>query len=195
MKVVAVYMRVSTSDQTIRPQLHEVETWLKAKEAPLVSYYVDEAISGSSTQRPELKRLLLDVKAGLISSLVVVKLDRLFRSLSDLLATIKLLESYEVTFVSIKDNVDLGTAAGRFMLQILGAVAEFERSLVSDRTKAGIVVARAAGKQIGALNKPIDEPLLFRLHNSGMSTRAIAKSMGIHRSLVQRRLARKPPTP
>lgn len=134
------YARVSTEEQTNEAQLIE----LKAAGCHEI---LQEQGSGASRVRPVLAKLLREIKAG--DLLVVVRLDRLARSVSHLLAVIEQLEEKGAHFRSLHDPIDTSTPQGMFSLQVLGAVAQLERSLISERTKAGIKAAKARGRLPG----------------------------------------------
>jgi DNA invertase Pin-like site-specific DNA recombinase len=134
------YARVSTEDQAHDAQLHELQ-------AAGCAEIHQEHGSGASRTRPVLARLMREIKPGEV--LVVVRLDRLARSVSHLLEVIETLEAKKAHFRSLQDPIDTSTPQGMFSLQVLGAVAQLERSLISERTKAGIKAAKARGKRPG----------------------------------------------
>ncbi len=134
------YARVSTEDQAHDAQLDE----LRAVGCAEIHH---EHGSGASRARPVLARLLSEIKQGEV--LVVVRLDRLARSVSHLLEVIEELEAKKAHFRSLRDPIDTSTPQGMFSLQVLGAVAQLERSLISERTKAGIKAAKARGRMPG----------------------------------------------
>ena len=131
------YARVSTEDQGTDPQLDE----LRAAGCETV---LEEHASGADRSRPVLARLLRDIRSG--ETLVVVRLDRLARSVSHLLAVIEQLEASGAHFRSLRDPIDTTTPQGMFSLQVLGAVAQLERALIAERTKAGLKAARSRGR-------------------------------------------------
>jgi DNA invertase Pin-like site-specific DNA recombinase len=131
------YARVSTEEQGTDPQCDE----LRAAGCAIV---LEEHASGADRSRPVLARLLREIRAG--ETLVVVRLDRLARSVSHLLAVIEQLEAAGVHFRSLRDPIDTSTPQGMFSLQVLGAVAQLERALIAERTKSGLKVARARGR-------------------------------------------------
>ena len=131
------YARVSTGEQTLDPQLVEL------REAGCTIIHKEQA-SGPDRARPALTRLLAAIRPG--DTLVVVRLDRLARSLSHLLQVIETLEAKGAHFRSLGDPIDTATPQGRFSLQVMGAVAELERTLIRERTKAGLRSARAQGR-------------------------------------------------
>ena len=131
------YARVSTEEQGTDPQLDE----LRAAGCAVV---LEERASGADRSRPVLAQLLREIDRG--ETLVVVRLDRLARSVSHLLAIIDQLEAAGAHFRSLRDPIDTTTPQGMFSLQVLGAVAQLERSLIAERTKSGLRAARARGR-------------------------------------------------
>ncbi|EGO93315.1 recombinase family protein [Acidiphilium sp. PM] len=131
------YARVSTDTQGVDPQLDE----LRAAGCTIIH---EEHASGADRGRPVLMRLLKEIRPG--ETLVVVRLDRLARSVSHLLAVIEQLETAGAHFRSLRDPIDTTTAQGMFSLQVLGAVAQLERALIAERTRAGLLAARSRGR-------------------------------------------------
>jgi DNA invertase Pin-like site-specific DNA recombinase len=131
------YARVSTEEQGTDPQRDELL-------AAGCGTILEEHASGADRDRPVLARLLRAIRAG--ETLVVVRLDRLARSVSHLLAVIEQLEAAGAHFRSLRDPIDTSTPQGMFSLQVLGAVAQLERALIAERTKSGLNAARARGR-------------------------------------------------
>ncbi|HYC05640.1 MAG TPA: recombinase family protein [Azospirillaceae bacterium] len=131
------YARVSTEEQTTDPQLDEL------RRAGCTRIHQD-VMSGASRARPELRKALAALRPG--DTLLVVRLDRLARSLSHLLEVVEDLDRRSVGFRSLNDPIDTTTPQGRFTLQILGAVGELERALIRERTRAGLRSAKAQGR-------------------------------------------------
>jgi DNA invertase Pin-like site-specific DNA recombinase len=131
------YARVSTDDQGTDPQLDELS-------AAGCTTILEEHASGADRSRPVLIRLLKEIRPG--ETLVVVRLDRLARSVSHLLAVIEQLDDAGAHFRSLRDPIDTTTPQGMFSLQVLGAVAQLERALIAERTKAGLRAARSRGR-------------------------------------------------
>jgi DNA invertase Pin-like site-specific DNA recombinase len=134
------YARVSTQDQNPALQLDAL------KAAGCEKLFVEKA-SGAQRDRPELLAALDYLRAG--DSLVVWKLDRLARSLKQLIETVELLESRSIGLRSLTEAIDTTTAGGKLVFHVFGALAEFERSIIRERTKAGLEAARARGKKGG----------------------------------------------
>src|SRR5271165_5749730 len=153
----AVYVRVSTDKQSTELQEREISLFLTSKGIENAEIYRDEDYSGKTTSRPALNKLLLDCKQGTIERLIVWKLDRLFRSLVDLITHLKRFQQQKIIFISIKENIDISTPMGMLMIQILGAFSEFEREMIIMRVKSGLANAKSKGKQLGRASKiPIE---------------------------------------
>src|SRR6201998_2313955 len=147
---VGIYARVSTLiGQSPEMQLAELREYASRRGWEIYDEYVDSGISGSKESRPELNRLMSDVHLRRFDVVLCLKVDRFGRSLKPLVNALADLDSYGVAFVSLRDNLDLSTPSGRLMFQIIGAMAEFERSLIQERVRAGMAQARRAGKRIG----------------------------------------------
>lgn len=134
------YARVSTVDQNLDLQFNELTKY------GCTTIY-QEKVSGKNTDRPELKKLLGSLRKG--DQVVVWKLDRLGRSLRDLVDLVALFHEQQVNFVSLHDHIDTTTATGRFTFNIFASLAEFEREIIRERTKAGLDAAKARGRKGG----------------------------------------------
>lgn len=189
-KRVALYARVSTADKGQNPevQLTPLREYCKARKWSCAGEYVDIGYSGSRDKRPQLDKLMNLVKKRQIDCIVVWKLDRWGRSLKHLINSLAELQSLGVSFVSYSENLDTSTASGQLLFHVVGAMAEFERSLIIERVKAGMAVAKAKGVVIG--RKPTPPVHLAKiidvLENENLSSRRIAKKINIPRSTVQR---------
>ncbi|WP_094505583.1 recombinase family protein [Brucella thiophenivorans] len=135
------YARVSTTEQNLDLQLCALRV------AGCHDVLTDEGISGSEFTRPGLSKLLKRLRAG--DTLTVWRLDRLGRSLFNLIKLVRELEERGIQFRSLSESIDTGSSGGRLLFHLLAAMAEFERSLVSERTRAGMAAAKARGSRIG----------------------------------------------
>lgn len=190
---VAIYARVSTANNGQDPtmQTRELEEYCQRRSWEIAGCYVDNGISGSKESRPELDRLMTDAHQRRFDAVLVWKLDRFGRSLRHLVNALAEFESLGVAFVSLRDNLDLSTPSGRLMFQIIGAMAEFERSLIVERVKAGMRNARAKGKRIGRpprthLSPEMRNTIAEAYRNQQGSLRQLAAMFGTSVGTVQR---------
>jgi DNA invertase Pin-like site-specific DNA recombinase len=148
-----IYCRVSTASQTLEPQLRELRTYATAR-GITIDEEITDIISGSKSSRAGLDRLMTMVRAGQVKMIMTVKLDRLARSLAHFASLIAELNKLKVALVVPGQNIDTSESnpASRFLISILGSVAELERDLIRERTIAGLQVARAEGKQLGRVS-------------------------------------------
>ena len=188
---IALYLRVSTNDQSTELQRLELLNYCTARGFSDVEVYEDIGKTGTNGNRPMLKQLLSDARQRKFDVIVIWKLDRLFRSLKDLINTLQEFTVLGVDFISLKDNIDLTTSSGRLMMHMLGAFAEFEASLIKERVRAGLAVARAKGKRLG--RPRADYSHIIVLKQRGMENKAIAERLGISRDTVERAFRIKPP--
>ena len=186
---VALYARVSTAiGQSPEMQLVELREYASRRGWEIFREYVDHGISGSKESRPELNRLMADVHRRHFDVVLCWKVDRFGRSLKHLVNALADLDSYGIAFVSLRDNLDLSTPSGRLMFQIIGAMAEFERSLIQERVRAGLRNAKIKGKTLGRPRRVVNGDHMARLREQGESFREIAKAVGVSPGTVRTRL-------
>jgi DNA invertase Pin-like site-specific DNA recombinase len=176
------YARVSTADQDVAGQA------MRLTQAGALKVFSDVR-SGRSMDRPGLDALLAYAREG--DTLAVVRLDRLGRSLSELLTTVDLLRSRRIALRSLEEKIDTSSAAGELVFHVFGAIAQFERRLIAERTKDGIAAARARGKRPG--RQPLDTDKIaaaLKLVEAGLSPTDAVKQVGLGRSTVYRELGR-----
>src|SRR4029453_1028027 len=138
----ALYARCSTPDQRLDSQLDALRSYAQGRGLEVVAEHMDRGASGASVRRPALDAMLRDARRGAFDVLVIVKLDRLARSVRHLVAIAADLEALGVDLVVTDQSIDTTSPAGRFMFHALGAVAEFERDLIRERVRAGVRPAR-----------------------------------------------------
>ncbi len=182
----AIYLRVSTIDQNTELQKAELLQYLSNRGLNLVASFEDKA-SGTNDSRAQFQAMLISAKRREFDVLVVWKLDRFGRSLRDIVVHLNDLHECGVIFVSVKDQIDLGTATGRLMLHLLGSFAEFEASLIKERVKAGIANARRKGIKLGR-PRTTDPQLIKNLRAEGYTYSAIARRLGVSKALVHKTL-------
>ena len=176
------YARVSTQDQNPELQLDAL------KQAGCEKVFIEKA-SGAQRDRPELKAALDYMRSGDI--LVVWKLDRLARSLKQLIETVEALEEQGIGFLSITEAINTTTSGGRLVFHIFGALAEFERSIIRDRTLAGLESARARGRMGGRPSALSENDLALAkamLANPDVTVADVAKRLGVAPSTLYRHL-------
>jgi len=188
-KKVAIYARVSTSDQRADLQLDRVRALAEQRGWKVVGEYVDLGISGMKDRRPQLDRLVKDLHRGKVDVVAVYKLDRLARSIRHLVLLADELRALGVDLVSSEDSIDTTTPNGRFLFYVLSAVAELERELIRERTIAGLAAARRRGVRLGRKPVTFDVNLARELRARGESFRKIASELGVSLGLTHRILS------
>ena len=188
-KRVALYVRVSTDEQTTDNQRHELEAVAKRSGWNLVGVYEDNGISGANgrEKRPALDKMLKDAARREFDMIAAWSVDRLGRSLQHLVTLLEELHALGVDLYLHQQGLDTSTPSGRAMFQMCGVFAEFERAMLVERTKAGMARARAKGKRIG---RPPVPPVIKRrivmLRQKGKSVRGIAKATGLSVGVVHK---------
>jgi len=187
MKRAALYARVSTHNgQNPEMQLCELREYCDRRGWQVFREYVDVGISGSKEKRPELDRLMADAHRRQFDVLIVWKFDRFARSVSHLLRALENFQALGIEFVSLSEQMDTITPAGRMVFTVLGAVAELERSLIVERVRAGIRNARAKGKRLGRPRRVVDSSKITRLRAQGLSWAQIREETGISATTASR---------
>src|SRR6266568_1765802 len=154
----------------------------------IIDEYTDHGISGSRESRPQLNRLMGDAQQRKFDAVLVWKVDRFGRSLRHLVNALAELGALGVAFISLRDNLDLSTPSGRLMFAVIGAMAEFERSLIQERVRAGLRNAKLKGKTLGRPRRIVNGDEMTRLRKQGASFREIAEAVGASPGTVRTRL-------
>jgi DNA invertase Pin-like site-specific DNA recombinase len=192
MKRVGVYLRVSTDSQTTENQRRELEAVAARSGWQVVGVYEDAGISGAKgrDKRPGFDRLLKDATARKVNMIVAWSVDRLGRSLQDLVGFLNELLALKVDLYLHQQALDTSTPSGRAMFQMLGVFSEFERCMIRERVNAGLARARAKGKKLGRRTvKPSVEIRIRELRAEGMGILKIGRTVGVGTSVVQRVVA------
>ena len=189
----ALYMRVSTTNgQTTDNQRLELEAWAKRSGIEIAAVFEDNGISGAKgrDKRPGLDAMLKAATRREFDVIAAWSVDRLGRSLQDLIATLGELHAAGVDLVLLQQGLDTRSPAGKAMFGMLGVFAEFERSIIRERVNAGLARARKQGKKLGRPKAGYDvERRIVRLRGQGAGINAIAKKIGCGSSTVRRVLA------
>src|SRR3954471_6921473 len=189
MKRAALYARVSTGGQTVENQLRELRQVAERLDWEVAEEFIDQGISGAKgrDKRPALDSMLKAVIRGEVEVVAAWSVDRLGRSLQDLVGLLDEIRARDVDLYLHQQGLDTATPSGRAMYQMLGVFAEFERQILIERTKAGLARARAQGR-IGG--RPEPSPSLIEdmkaLRRQGHSLRVIAGKLGVGRGTVEK---------
>jgi DNA invertase Pin-like site-specific DNA recombinase len=181
-----LYARVSTNDQQTLPMQSHAMREYAARRGWTVAMQVREVGSGAA-QRQAREKLLEAARRREIDVVVVWRLDRWGRSVTDLLATLQELEHLGVGFVSLIEALDLTTPAGRAMAGLLAIFAEFEREILRERTRAGLAQARLNGRRLGRpMTAGLQAAEIRKLHRAGVTKSEVARRLQIGRTSVRR---------
>lgn len=180
----ALYARVSTTDQTAENQVRELVRYAEARGWTVVGQFVDEGISGTKQSRPQLDAMLKDAKHRRFDAIAIWSLDRLGRDLKHLIGLLDDLHALGVTVVSLREGMDWSTASGRLQAQMLAMIAEFERSRIQERVRAGLQRAKDQGRQLGRPRAHVAQASLEAV--SALSLSKAAAHLQISRSTLQR---------
>ena len=183
------YARVSTDEQSLDLQM------IALRRAGCGDIFTDQGVSGVKARRPGLDQVLDALTPGAV--LVVWRLDRLGRSLGDLIALLSDLGQRGVGFQSLCEAIDTTNAGGRLIFHMMGALAEFERALIAERTRAGLSAARARGVKLGAPRKLSDADVMLAKswRDEGVSVRDAAHRLGVAPSTLYRAIREETPAP
>lgn len=184
-KRVALYARVSTTNSGQDPamQVRELREYCRHRGWQIHDEYIDRGVSGAKDSRPQLNQLMSDAHRRRFNVVVVWKFDRFARSVSHLLRSLETFSALGIEFISLSEQIDTSTPAGKMVFTVLGAVAELERSLIGERVRAGLRHAVSKGKKLGrpAL-RPIttaDIQQIKRDRRRGASFKRIALNHGV----------------
>jgi putative DNA-invertase from lambdoid prophage Rac len=186
--IAALYARVSTADQNCEMQLRELREYLDRRGWESAGEYVDTGYSGAKASRPELDRLMKDARRRRFDAVVVWKLDRWGRSLTHLVQSLQELTGVGVRFIAMTQNIDTDESnpMARLLLHLMGAFAEFERSMIQERTVAGVRAAKARGAVLGRPRRVFRRDEVVRLRDvERKSWRAIARALALPVSTVR----------
>jgi DNA invertase Pin-like site-specific DNA recombinase len=188
-KRIALYLRVSTTEQTTDNQRLELDAVIKRCGWKTVEVYEDHGISGAKSRdkRPAFARMMQDATRRRFDVIAAWSVDRLGRSLQDLMSFLNELHALNIDLYLHQQALDTSTPSGRAMFNMCGVFVEFERAMIQERVKSGLSRARAKGKQLG--RKPHGEDVeaeIKKLRAEGMGKVKIGKTLGIGTSAVQR---------
>jgi len=186
---VAIYARVSTNEQTTRNQLRELTEWADRAGHEIVAVYDDNGVSGAKGReyRKEFDKLLKAAIRREFDLVAAWSVDRLSRSLQDLISFLTELHGAGVDLYLHQQALDTTTPSGKAMFQMMGVFAEFERSMISERVKSGLARTKAKGTKLGRpMASSKTEAQILKLRSKGMGMLRIGKELGVGTSVVQR---------
>jgi len=183
-KRAALYVRVSSGEQNTGAQERELRDYVQRRGWKLQQIYRDQGQSGASSNRPALNELLKACRRGSVDVVVVWKFDRFARSLKQLMSGLETCRALGIDFVSVTESIDTSLPSGELVFQMIGAVAQFERSLIGERVKSGLANARAKGKVLGRpslrkLSRAESRQLRKERAQRNIPFRALAQKFGV----------------
>jgi DNA invertase Pin-like site-specific DNA recombinase len=185
MKTTAIYLRVSSDGQKFDSQTADLKKWVEVHNPPKVKFYEDK-FSGVTMDRPAMQRLMGSLHKGEIGSIVCWRLDRLGRTAAGLTKLFDDLRHCSCNLISLKDNLDLSTPAGRLNANIIASVAAYETEVRAERVKAGQLAAKSRGIRWGGSKKGFRKTktkektkAVLQLHRQGMSKTKISRVLGV----------------
>ena len=183
------YARVSTKDQSLDVQIEQIKRYCDYRNIEMARIYTDKA-TGANTDRPEFQEMLKDIETNAHSADVIIvwKLDRIGRSLKNLIEIVDIFKAKELGFVCINANIDTTSNEGRLFFHMMASFAEYERALINERTALGREAALAKGTKFGRPVVDVDVADARRRIADGVPKTKVARDMGISRSTLHRRL-------
>ena len=187
-KKVAVYVRVSTKDQSVDMQLHDLERYSRERGLDVFKVYEDNGVSGTKETRPALNELMNDAKKKMFDIVLVWRFDRFARSTKHLVTALHEFRHLGIDFISFQENIDTSSPLGEAIFTIISAMSTLERDIIAERVKGGLRKAKAKGKRLGRPNDEIDVDKVIKFKEQGKSIREIAKHLNLSRGKVERTL-------
>jgi DNA invertase Pin-like site-specific DNA recombinase len=192
-KRVAIYARVSTDDQTVDLQLHDLREYVRVRGLEATEF-LDKGVSGRKDSRPGLNAMMVEIRRKKFEVVLVWRFDRFARSTRHLVTALEEFRALGVDFVSHQEALDTSTPMGAAMFTVISAMSQLECDLIRERTKAGMETARRKGKQIGGKKLPLDPEVVRAMHTQ-KGTRATARALGCSPGTVLNVLRRAKPEP
>jgi len=186
MKKCAIYARVSTCDQRVDNQLHDLRLFAAQRGFEVVAEYTDVGISGSKARRPGLDLMLKEARKRKFGVLIVSAFDRLARSTKHFLTVVDELDSLGVEFISRRENIATDGAMGRLFITLISSIAELEADLIRERVRAGIRRRKLEGLPVGRQPLDVDHASIVEDRLRGMSLTDVARRYSVSRASVVR---------
>jgi len=184
--IVAIYARVSTTDQSCEMQLRELRQYVQRQSYQIFAEYVDTGFSGAAASRPQLDELLRNARQQRFDAVLVWKLDRWGRSVAHCVRSIQELVGLGIRFLSPNEGIDTSkdSPMSKFLLHLFAAFAEMEREIIRERVRAGVRNAKAKGTRLGRPQRVFRRDEVVRLRAEGKSWRRVAQTLNLPMSTV-----------
>jgi DNA invertase Pin-like site-specific DNA recombinase len=186
MRKAAIYARVSTPDQHVESQIYDLRDLAAKRDYTVIREFEDRGVSGSKSKRAGLDAMLSSARRREFDVLLVAAFDRIARSTKNFLEIVDELNELGIEFVSAREAIDTRGPMGRMFITLVGSIAELERSLITERIRAGMRRVRLEGGRLGRAPLNIDHDALVRDRLAGMSLTNVAKKYGVSRASVVR---------
>ena len=186
MRKAAIYARVSTPDQHVESQIYDLRDLAGKRGYTVIREFQDRGVSGSKSKRAGLDAMLASARRREFDVLLVAAFDRIARSTKNFLEIVDELNELGIEFVSAREAIDTSGPMGRMFITLVGSIAELERSLITERIRAGMRRVRLEGGRLGRAPLNIDHDALVRDRLAGMSLTNVAKKYGVSRASVVR---------
>ncbi|MBC8554482.1 MAG: recombinase family protein [Candidatus Brocadiales bacterium] len=188
-KKVAIYVRVSTKDQSVDMQLSDLERYSKERDLNVFKVYKDNGVSGTKETRPALSELMNDARKRKFDTVLVWRFDRFARSTKHLVTALYEFRNLGIDFISYQENIDTSSPLGEAIFTIISAMSKLERDIIAERVKGGLRKARANGKRLGRPKSEVDTDKIVEYRTQNKSIRQIANELNLSKGVVQRTLA------
>ncbi|MCP5003369.1 MAG: recombinase family protein [Planctomycetes bacterium] len=187
-KKVALYVRVSTREQSVDMQLDDLERYSQERGFNVFKVYKDNGVSGTKETRPALNDLMGAAKKRKFDTVLVWRFDRFARSTKHLVTALYEFRNLNIDFISYQENIDTSSPLGEAIFTIISAMSKLERDIIAERVKGGLRKAKANGKCLGRPKKEVDTNKIIEFRKQNKSVRQIAKELNLSNNLVFRTL-------
>ena len=185
---VAIYVRVSTKDQSVDMQLNDLKRYSKERGLSVFKVYQDNGVSGTKETRPALNELVNDAKKRKFDVVLVWRFDRFARSTKHLVNALYEFRNLGIDFISYQENIDTSSPLGEAIFTIISAMSTLERDIIAERVKGGLRKARVNGKKLGRPEVEVDTDKVIEYRKQKKSIRQIASEMSLSKGTVERTL-------
>ena len=187
-KRVAIYVRVSTKDQSVDMQLNDLQRYSMERRFTVFGVYKDNGVSGTQETRQALTELMNDARKRKFDIVLVWRFDRFARSTKHLVTALYEFRNLGIDFISYQENIDTSSPLGEAIFTIISAMSKLERDIIAERVKGGLRKAKDNGKRLGRPRSKIDTDKLVEFRKQNMSIRRIANEMKLSKGTIEKAL-------